>query len=201
MVKLSKAADPIKEISAREKMKAFSKLKDENFEEGMYSFTMFMLDYFSRVKKDLQLDYESFMIIQLVVTHVIYESKMKSKQKKSFFEMETLWDKIVKKYSENNVLSVIEESSKILRTSKNNKLTISSICLSLNLPKETVRRKVAKLSKLKILSNNGKFGINIGEGYKKIFSNFVPNTVLQFSKLLRFLERKNVLKPLLEFKS
>ena len=188
-------------LSNREKIIGFSKLKDENFEEGMYQFMMFMINYFSRVKEDLKLDYDSFMIVQLVVTHVIYQSKKKEKEKKSFLQMESLWEKIITKYKEENILNIIEKSSQEIKNFKNNKLTISSICLALNLPKETVRRKIANLSKKKILANNEKLGISIGEGYKKIFSNFVPTTVVQFSKLLRTLEQKNVLRSLLQFKT
>ena len=188
-------------LSNREKLIGFSKLKDQNFEEGMYPFMMFMMNYFTRVKEDLKLDYDSFMIIQLVVTHVIYQSKKRLKDKKSFLQMESLWEKVINKYKEENILNVIKKSSIEVKNFKNNKLTISSICLALNLPKETVRRKIVKLSKKKILATNEKLGISIGEGYKKIFSNFVPTTVMQFSKLLRTLEQKDVLKSLLQFKT
>ena len=44
-------------LSNRASLLAFSKLKGENFEEGMYSFIMFIIDYFARVKEDLKLDY------------------------------------------------------------------------------------------------------------------------------------------------
>jgi len=186
-------------LSNRASLLAFSKLKGENFEEGMYSFIMFIIDYFARVKEDLKLDYESFMIIQLVVSHVIYLSKKKVKEKKNFLQMESLWEKIISKNKDENILNILEKSSKEVNF-KNNKLLISNICLVLNLPKETVRRKIGKLSKRKILINNKKTGISIGEGYKKIFSNFIPTTVVQLSTLLRALDKKNVLKALLQFK-
>ena len=31
------------------------------FAEGMYRFSMFMIDYYSRVRENLKLDYDSFM--------------------------------------------------------------------------------------------------------------------------------------------
>ena len=47
------------------------------FAEGMYSFMMFMIEYYSRVRKQLKIDYDSFIIIQTVVTHVLYHLKKK----------------------------------------------------------------------------------------------------------------------------
>ena len=82
--------------------------------------------------------------------------------------------------------------------SKNNKLSVSTICLILNLPKETVRRKIKALVRKKILFSSDKNGIIIGESYKKIFSEFVPTTVIQISRMMKTWEKRGITRALLD---
>jgi len=185
----------MKKLTDREKFLADAKLGEKHFSDGMYAFSMFMVEYFSRVQSNLKIDYESFMIVQITITHVIYQSKKKTdKNAKNYLEMESLWEEAITKYAYRNVL---EESEKSSNKMKSNKLTISSISLILNLPKETVRRKIINLTKKKILNYDNKLGVNIGEGYKKIFSNFVPTTILKLTKMIKNFEKSGALKALL----
>ena len=46
---------------------------------------------------------------------------------------------------------------------------------------------------------SNKYGIRIGEDYKKIYSEFLPTTTFEVIKLLRKWEKVGVLKLLLEF--
>ena len=185
----------MKKLTDREKFLADAKLGEKHFSDGMYAFSMFMVEYFSRVQSNLKIDYESFMIVQITITHVIYQSKKKTgKNAKNYLEMESLWEEAITKYAYRNVL---EESEKSSNKMKSNKLTISSISLILNLPKETVRRKIINLTKKKILNYDNKLGVNIGEGYKKIFSDFVPTTILKLTKMIKKFEKTGALKALL----
>jgi len=185
----------MKKLTDREKFLADAKLGEKHFSDGMYAFSMFMVEYFSRVQSNLKIDYESFMIVQITITHAIYQSKKKTdKNAKNYLEMESLWEEAITKYAYRNVL---EESEKSSNKMKSNKLTISSISLILNLPKETVRRKIINLTKKKILNYDNKLGVNIGEGYKKIFSNFVPTTILKLTKMIKNFEKSGALKALL----
>ena len=175
----------MKELSDKDKIIAIAKLKDHNFSFGMYTFASFIIDYFARVKKNLKMDYDSFMIVQVVVTDVIYHANKKDRDYKrgdnqNYMALESLWDKMINKYQNNN------------------KLSISSICLILNLPKETVRRKIKALVRKKILFTGDKNGIVIGESYKKIFSEFVPTTVIQMSRMMKTWERRGITKALLD---
>ena len=79
-------------------------------------------------------------------------------------------------------------------------MTISSVCLVTELPKETVRRKVENLCKKKILSNSRKNGISIGADYKRIYSEFVPQTTFDVTQLLQKWESSGLLESLLKFK-
>ena len=174
-----------------------AKLKDKPFGVGMYAFVMFLINYYSRIRKELRLDYDSFMIIQVVVSHSLYSINQETFGKRfSFYDLGYGWDRIIKKNKEGTSLENLE-SEKELNKEKT-KLTISSICLVTNLPKETVRRKTGELCKKKILNCSSKKGITVGSNYKKIFDNFVPETTYDVMKLMKNWQKSGVLKSLLD---
>ena len=169
-------------------------LKQKPFANGMYRFSMFMIEYYSRVREQLSIDYDSFMIVQTVVSHSLYTLQKKTNNI-SYSELETEWEKLI--YSEDDVFKrIIHVSNK---GENNNKLSISSICLITKLPKETVRRKIIELNSKRILKTTKDKGIVLGKNYKEIFQDFVPSTVLSVSKLLKKWEKDGVLKYLLSF--
>ena len=122
----------------REKIKTEGTIEKRPFALGMYSFSMFILDYFTRVRKELNIDYESFMIVQTVVSHNLYNLNKKSNGVVSFEDLENEWTGVT--------AEIFDQIVKLQERTKNQKLTISSICLVVGLPKETVRRKVSKLT-------------------------------------------------------
>ena len=73
----------IKELSrVRETIKkgpADTLLIQKPFAEGMYIFSMFIIDYYSRVRSKLNIDYDSFIIIQTVVAQKLYQLKKTKK--------------------------------------------------------------------------------------------------------------------------
>ena len=85
------------------------------------------------------------------------------------------------------------------KTTKNSKLTFASISEVLQLPRETVRRKILELSKSNILEFNSSNGIKLGLGYKKIYKEFVGRTTNELSSLLKKWKRTGALENLLEF--
>jgi len=175
------------------------KLKEKPFGVGMYAFIMFLINYYSRTRKELRLDYDSFMIIQVVVSHSLYSINKQTFGKRfSFDDLGYGWDVIIKKNKEGTPLENFENDKELNK--KKNKLTISSICLVTNLPKETVRRKTGVLCKKKILNCSSKKGVAIGENYKNIFDDFVPETTFEVIKLMKNWQKNGVLKSLLEFK-
>ena len=66
-------------------------LKQKPFANGMYRFSMFMIEYYSRVREQLSIDYDSFMIVQTVVSHSLYTLQKKTNNI-SYSELETEWD-------------------------------------------------------------------------------------------------------------
>ena len=174
------------------------------FAAGMYEFLMLMISYYSRVREQLKIDYDSFMIIQTVVSNSLYQLNKKKVGSKSYFELEKEWEKLL--VNKNEITTGIDNYSswdlnEEEAPKKNNlKLTISSICLVTTLPKETVRRKVSELNKKNLLNMSKKNGILLGSMYKKVFREFTPQTTKEISKLINNWEKNGVLKSLLSFK-
>ena len=173
-----------------------SVLSIKPFASGMYGFVMVMISYYSRVREQLKIDYDSFMIIQTVVSHSLYLMNKKKIGAKSYFELENEWEKLYE--SKNEVAQKLDGSIGLEKS--NLKLTISSICLVTSLPKETVRRKVNELTKRNLLKMSDRDGILLGSMYKKVFREFTPQTTKEVSRLIKNWERTGILKSLLSFK-
>ena len=176
-----------------------TKLKEKPFSMGMYSFVMFIINYYARVKKQIKIDFDSFIIVQVVTSHALYIlNKTSYENKVSYPDIKKSWEKMAAEY-DSSPLEMLEKTSKKSAFLKNSKLTISSICLVTELPKETVRRKIELLSKKKILMISKKNGVSIGSDYKKIYSEFVPQTTFEVIQLLKKWETSGLLKSLLNF--
>ena len=91
------------------------------FSQGLYHWVMFIISLYTRVRENLKMDYESFVILQVVVSHSLYQ--INKTGAKTFTELEDHMTKLA-------------QNKKI----KNNKLTFASISDVLQLPRETVRR-------------------------------------------------------------
>ena len=176
-----------------------SVLSIKPFASGMYGFVMVMISYYSRVREQLKIDYDSFMIIQTVVSHSLYHLNKKQVGSKSYFELEMEWEKLINKDMANSVEVVREQIVNNFSKSQL-RLTISSICLVTSLPKETVRRKVNELSKKNLLNISKSNGILLGSMYKKVFREFTPQTTKEISKLINNWEKNGILKSILSFK-
>ena len=153
--------------------------KEPIFSQGLYNWVMFILSLYTRVRENLKIDYESFVILQVVVSHSLYQ--INKTGNKTFSELEDQMTKVT-------------QSKKI----KNNKLTFASIADVLQLPRETVRRKVLGLSKSGILLGNTENGIKLGPTYKTIYKEFVTQTTLDLSSLIKKWKKSGALEHLLE---
>ena len=149
------------------------------FSQGLYHWVMFILSLYTRVRENLKIDFESFVILQVVVSNSLYQ--INKTGAKTFSELE-------------NQMTKIGQSKKI----RNNKLTFASIADVLQLPRETVRRKVLGISKNNILLGNTKRGIKLGPAYKTIYKEFVTQTTLDLSSLIKKWKKSGALEHLLE---
>ena len=48
---------------------------DQEFIQAAYTTVMFLIDHFNCVKNELKIDYESFIILQVVNSHWLYYKK------------------------------------------------------------------------------------------------------------------------------
>ncbi len=174
--KSTKGTDKVISFEEIVKEKGF---KAPIFSQGLYHWVMFILSLYTRVRENLKIDFESFVILQVVVSHSLYQ--INKSGSKTFSEIE---DQITK----------IGQNKKI----KNTKLTFASIADVLQLPRETVRRKVLSLKKNNILLFNTDSGIKLGPAYKIIYKEFVKQTTLDLSTLLKKWKKTGALENLLE---
>ena len=165
------------------KVISFEKISNETakgepiFSKGLYHWIMFVIDFYSRVRSTLKMDIESFVILQVVVSHNLYE--LNKTGSKTYSEVEY-------------------EISNIRESKKHRKLTFASIAEVLQLPRETVRRKVLQLCKIGILQFNSTEGIKLGTNYKSIYKEFVTQTTTDISVLIKKWKNSGALQKLLE---
>ena len=154
-------------------------IKAPMFSQGLYNWVMFILSFYTRVRENLKIDFETFVILQVVVSHSLYQ--LNKSGTKTFAELEDQITNITQKKLRNN-----------------SKLTFASIAEVLQLPRETVRRKVLILTKKNILISDTIDGIKLGHSYKTIYKEFVTQTTLDMSSLVKKWKKSGALETLLE---
>jgi len=154
-------------------------IKAPMFSQGLYNWVMFILSFYTRVRENLKIDFETFVILQVVVSHSLYQ--LNKSGTKTFAELEDQITNITQKKLKNN-----------------SKLTFASIAEVLQLPRETVRRKVLILTKKNILILDTIDGIKLGPSYKTIYKEFVTQTTLDMSSLVKKWKKSGALDTLLE---
>ena len=166
-------------VSNQKDINNIKDIKEPMFSQGLYHWVMFILSFYTRVRENLKIDFETFVILQVVVSHSLYQ--LNKSGAKTFAELEDQINKITQKKIKNN-----------------SKLTFASIAEVLQLPRETVRRKVLILSKRNILSSDTIDGVKLGPSYKTIYKEFVSQTTLDMSSLVKKWKKSGALETLLE---
>ena len=160
---------------------------DESFENLAYSWEMFLIEHFQKIKNLHYNDYDCYIIMQVVNSHFIYNKK-KDKAK----EDKTSW---------NDLFQLANSDYRKIVIAEKNKLSISSISRVTTIPIETTRRKLQKLSNegvIEINNNSITIGPKHNEVWKKIGSeevklvrNFIEN--IKNNGALRWLESKEAI--------
>ena len=71
----------LKNFTGRETLKfSLQKILREIFQKPLMHFKFFLTDYYRRVKTDYNLDFDTFMIIVVVLQHGIYEARKMNAQ-------------------------------------------------------------------------------------------------------------------------
>ena len=142
---------------------------EKAFTRAAYYWVMMLIDQFQKSKEMLKIDYESYIIIQTVVSHFLHQVDK---------EEHTNWKQVW--------MLIGEKKTKYYNKQK---LIVSSISLMTGLPKETVRRKLIILKKKKILVKDKKKGIQLGEKFEKFSKEFTQYTTLRIKEMLNKWEK------------
>jgi len=147
--------------------------------KAAYAFQVFLTDYYRRVKTDYRVDFDTFMIIIVVMQHGIYESQKVKAEKTA--DLDNLKKEIQQTQAEG-----------FFKT-KNRKLGINSISNVLEMPEETTRRKIENLVKKGILQKSKVDGIILGKNFLKTHSPFADKTIKSFKALIRQLNHSGMI--------
>mgnify|MGYP000108230861 CR=1 FL=1 len=147
--------------------------------KAVYAFQVFLTDYYRRVKTDYQIDFDTFMIIIVVMQHGIYEA-----QKVKVSNSAGL-DNLKKEIQQTQLEGFFK--------TKNRKLGINSISNVLEMPEETTRRKIESLVKKEILQKSKVDGIILGKNFIKTHSPFANKTIQSFKALIRQLNNSGMI--------
>ena len=117
--------------------------------ELIYFIISHHINHFLNVKKVAKHDYESHMILSTVYTHFLYQTITQGKS--------LSWTEVFDE----------TETEDHKRLMKDKKLTIFAIAENLSMPQETVRRKLEKLIKKKLLYYSKSEGLSLGKKFKQ----------------------------------
>ena len=109
------------------------------YSEILYHLINFRTEQFQQLKKMVGIDYDSFMILSVSAAHYLkHNNKLGS-------DWDTVWEDV--------------RTSKIEEFYSAKKLTIYAVANILNLPRETVRRKIEILKKKKLINHSTSIGL------------------------------------------
>ena len=148
-----------------------------DFSAGLYDWSIFLTNFYLRVKQVLKIDYESFMILQITLGY--YLNTINKLGASSIDNLSFRFEEIINE-----------------KTKKNSGLSVTSISSALNLPRETVNRKIDSLIKEKLLAMNNK-SIILGTNFQKIFGSFALETTHDLGKLITRWNNKDYLNRLI----
>lgn len=149
-----------------------------DFSEGLYDWSVFLTNFYIRIKEALNIDYESFMVLQITIGY--YLNTINKSGTSSIDDLSFRFEEIINE-----------------KTKKNSRLSVTSISSALNLPRETVNRKIDSLIKKKLLAMNNNKSIILGTNYQKIFELFALETTHDLGKLITRWNNKDYLDRLI----
>jgi len=117
--------------------------------ELIYFIVSHHINHFLNAKKMVKHDYESHMILLTVYTHFLYQTITLGKS----LSWTEVFDTTETEYHK--------------RLMKGKKLTIFAVAENLYIPQETVRRKLEKLIKKKLLDYSKSEGLSLGKKFKE----------------------------------
>ena len=156
------------------------KKKLDAYSETLYHLINFRIEQFQQSRSIIGVDYDTFMIISVIGAHYLKNKTIEGSN----------WDAVWEQ----------TRSTKNEELYEKKRLTIFAVANILNLPKETVRRKIENLKKKRLISNSSKAGLLPTDKIEEIIKPFAIREVGSLSKFLRALKKHKTLEQLLTLK-
>ena len=144
------------------------------------------IDHYIQAKKIFKTDYDSHMITITVFAHFLYGTLNPSHKIYQHKDLE--WGEmypLVKGLSKSNKKYVM-------------RLSLYSISQILDMPKETVRRKVDALCKNKMLEYSVKDGLSIGDNFESLAKKISPKDLLSMNKAIMAIDKNGGVSKILK---
>ena len=154
--------------------------------EVVYHVLSHHIDHYRQSKKIFKADYDSHIITITVFAHFLYGTLNPSHEKYQHEDLE--WGEmypLVKGLSKN-------------KKKYSDKLSLFSLSYILDMPKETVRRKVDALCKAKQLGYSVKDGVTVGDQFEVLAKKIAPIDILSISKALKAIEKNGGISKILK---
>ena len=160
--------------------------KKEN--ELVYHVLMHHINHYQEVKKIFKIDYDSQMILLAVYSHLLYQTINPSLKKEN--EDGLGWEEMFP------VIKNLPKNKKKYKA----KLTLFSVSQILNLPKESVRRKVINLCKKKYLEFSTIEGLSIGDNLESTVKKIAPKDLNALTRVIKSVNENGGIDKLKKFK-
>ena len=161
-----------------------SPLSQNQIAEASYGWVATIISFYSRARDFYKIDFDSFMIILVVISHINYVTK-KKKSKKLVEDMNSFLEDMFSSSMQKEPLSV-----------KGRGLASTSIAHVLGLPEETCRRKIQQLIKKNLLTRSTEQGITVHQNLVKKHKEFGLQTLKDVKFLMRIFTKQNLIKGL-----
>ena len=156
--------------------------------EVVYHVLSHHIDHYIQAKKIFKTDYDSHMITITVFAHFLYGTLNPSHEKYQHEDLE--WGEMYPL-----VKGLSKSKKKYL-----DKMSLFSISQILDMPKETVRRKVDALCKTKQLEYSVKDGVTVGDNFEVLAKKIAPIDLFSINKAIKAIEKNggvsNILKKI-----
>ena len=150
------------------------------YSETLFHLINFRCRQFRESRSMIGIDYDSFLICSAIGAHFL---KHNTKDGDSW---DAVWE--------------ATRTKKMHENYSDKKLTIFAVANILELPKETVRRKIEVLKKKKLVSYSSKLGLLPTEKIEDLMKPFATAELISLAKFLQALKKHKVLDQLLTLK-
>ena len=152
----------------------------DSYGETLFNLINFRGRIYTESKKMIGIDYDSFMILSCIGAHYLKNNTAQG------LNWDSVWE--------------LTRSKKIDFHYNAKKLTIFAISNIMNLPKETVRRKIEGLKKKKFITHSSRDGLVPTDKVEEAIKPFAEKELIILSNFLKALKKHKSLDPLLNLK-